>query len=138
MADKLAFTVVTPERRILSEAVDEVVLPSVEGYMGVLPGHAPLLALLDVGEISYRSGTRQGFLAVSGGYVEVQRDSVEVLAETCEPAQDIDVARAQSARARAEAELQNRSEESQFKRAELSLKRAISRIQIAGRAGLGA
>jgi F-type H+-transporting ATPase subunit epsilon len=132
-ADKLILTIVTPERRIMSEAVDEVVLPSVEGSMGVLPGHAPLLALLDVGEVSYRVGSRKRYLAVSGGFAEVLREGVEVLAETCETAEDIDVERAESARRRAEATLQALGEESEFRRAEVSLRKAVIRIQVAGR-----
>jgi F-type H+-transporting ATPase subunit epsilon len=131
--NKLILTIVTPERQILSEPVDEVVLPSVEGYLGVLAGHAPLLAQLDVGEISYRVGTSKRYLAVSGGFAEIQRTGVDILAETCEPAEDIDLARAENARQRAKTLLEAQVQGEEFKRAEVKLKKALSRIQVAGR-----
>ena len=87
MADKITLEIVTPERQVLVEQADEVVLPSLEGYMGVLPGHAPLLAQLDVGEVSYRVGNQRHFLAVTGGFAEVLRESVSILATTCERAE---------------------------------------------------
>jgi F-type H+-transporting ATPase subunit epsilon len=134
--DRIRLEIATPERLLVTEGVDEVVLPSVDGYMGVLPGHAPLLARLQTGEISYRVGKRQRFFAVSGGFAEVLRDSVKILAETCEPAEEIDLERARRAKDRAEAVLRDRSE-SEFARAEVGLKRAISRIQVHARVGQG-
>jgi F-type H+-transporting ATPase subunit epsilon len=118
--------IVTPERLVLSKAVDDVILPSVEGYMGVLAGHAPLLAQLQVGTITYRAEGRTHVLAVSGGFAEVLPHAVRVLAETCEPAEEIDLDRAQQARARAEQELQKA--DSDFERLQVSLKRAVNRI----------
>ena len=129
---KLTLEIVTPERLIISEAVDEVVLPSMEGYMGVRPGHAPLLARLDVGEISYRAGGQERFLAVSGGFAEVLREGVEILAETCEPAEEIDLERATRSKERADSRI-GASDYDQ-KRAEISLKRAVCRIQAHGKA----
>jgi F-type H+-transporting ATPase subunit epsilon len=134
LPDKIQLEIVTPERLLLSQPVDEVVLPSVEGYMGVRPGHAPLLARLDVGEISYRVGDRQRYLSVSGGFAEVLRHSVHVLAETAEPAEEIDAARAQLAKERAESRLKVELSEHEFRVAEASLKRAISRMQVQRRA----
>jgi F-type H+-transporting ATPase subunit epsilon len=125
----LMLEIVTPERLVLAESVDEVVLPSVEGYMGVLPGHAPLLAKLDVGKISYRTGNRTRYLAISGGFAEVQPAAVSVLAETCEPAEEIDVERARAAKERAEAALRTSDSEHQFRMAEISLRKALSRIE---------
>jgi F-type H+-transporting ATPase subunit epsilon len=86
--DKLDLEIVTPERLVLSEVVDEVVLPGSEGYLGVLPGHAPLLTTLGEGEITYRQGARAGRLRVAGGFVEVLRGRVSVLAATCDRAED--------------------------------------------------
>lgn len=130
MADKVRLEIVTPERAVLSDPVDEVVLPSVDGYMGVLPGHAPLLAQLDAGEVSYRVGNERHFLAISGGYAEILRDSVSVLARTAERAEEIDVNRAKKAKDRAASALKQDLPPDEFRKAEVRLKRAISRIQV--------
>lgn len=131
-AEKIALEVVTPERRVLAAEVDEVVLPSVEGYLGVLPGHAPLLAMLDVGEVSYRTGTERRYMAVTGGFAEVLRDSVSILAKTSELAEEIDVDRARRAKERAETELKKDPSDQQMRHAEVKLKRALCRIQVHG------
>ncbi len=128
MADRIQLEVVTPERRVVATEVDEVVLPSVDGYMGVLAGHTPLLAILDVGEVSYRVGTTRKYMVVSGGFAEVLRDSVSILAKTSELAEEIDVERAQRAREKAEARI--KSEGSEVRHAEVKLKRALCRLQV--------
>ena len=133
MADRLQLELVTPERAVLSDPVDEVVLPSVDGYMGVLPGHAPLLAQLDAGEVSYRVGGDRHYLAISGGYAEILRDSVSVLARTAERAEEIDVDRAKKAKDRAASALKTDLPPDDFSKAEVHLKRAISRIRVHGR-----
>jgi len=133
MAEKLALQIVTPERQVLMEQVDDVILPSVNGYMGILPGHAPLLAQLDVGEVSYLAGNQRHYLAVSGGFVEVLRRSVSILATTCEKAEEIDLERAQKSKDRAERKLKPELPEADFQRFEARLKRAISRIQVTRR-----
>ena len=130
MPDSIRLEIVTPERQVLDEVVDEVVLPSVEGSMGVLPGHAPLLARLDPGEVSYRKGGTRRYLSISGGFAEVLRDSVSVLARTAERAEEIDVERARRARAHAEEQLKANVSEVEFRAAEVQLKRAVSRIQV--------
>ena len=103
---KLELQVVTPERLVLAEPVDEVVLPGSEGYLGVLPGHAPLLTALGVGEVEYRVAGKKHFLAVAGGFAEVLRDRVIVLAETAE-----------------------RPEE-EFEQAQQSFRKALIRLQV--------
>jgi len=130
--DKIALEIVTPEKLVLSREVDDVMLPSVQGYMGVLPGHAPLLARLEAGELSYLEGGQRKFLAVSGGYAEVLRGSVSVLARTSEPAEEIDVDRAERAREQAESVLEGNDDAAAHKlqRAEVALKRALSRIRV--------
>lgn len=133
MSERIEFEVVTPERRVVADRVDEVVLPSADGYMGVRPGHAPLLAMLDAGEVSYRVGNEQHYLAVSGGFAEVLRDSVSIMAATSERAEEIDRDRAERSKTRAEAELKADASEVAFARAEIRLKKAISRIQVSGR-----
>ncbi len=134
MAEKLSLEIVTPERQVLIEQVDDVILPSVDGYMGVLPGHAPLLAQLDVGEVSYLAGNQRHYLAVSGGFAEVLRKSVSILATTCEKAEEIDVERARRSMERAESRLKSDLADIETDRAEASLRRAISRIQVTSRA----
>jgi len=132
--DAIELQIVTPARRVLAELVDEVVLPSVEGYMGVLPGHAPLLTRLQVGQLTCRKGKEQRLMAISGGYAEVLRGSVTVLAETCEPVAEIDVERARRARERAEQRLKGEQAEVDFARAQAALQRAINRISTYDRA----
>ncbi len=133
MADKIAFEIVTPDRRALSLEVDEVVLPSADGSMGVLYGHAPALCELEVGEVSYRIGQERTFLAVSGGFAEVLRDRVSVLARTTEAADEIDLDRAKKAKEAAEATLREGPSGDAFRRAEVKLKRALCRMNVQAR-----
>lgn len=133
MADKIELEIVTPDKRVLSLGVDEVVLPSANGSMGVLPGHAPLLCELDVGEVSYRTGQDRKFLAVSGGFAEILRQKVSILARTTESAEEIDLDRARKAKARAEEELDAKASDDSFRQAEIALKRALCRIDVHGK-----
>ena len=126
----LTLEIVTPDRALVREEVDEVELPGSEGYFGVLPGHTPLLALLKVGELWYRIGPEKHYLAVSGGFVEVLPDRVTVLAHIGERAEDIDVARAEAAKRRAEERLANPIDVD-LERARFSLAKALVRIQVA-------
>lgn len=131
---KITLEIATPDRLVLSEGVDEVILPSVDGYFGVRPGHAPLLAQLDAGEISYRAAGQEFHLACSGGFAEVQAGSVSVLATTAERAEEIDLDRAKLSLQKAEAALSAQPEADSFAQAELRLKRALSRIRAHGKA----
>src|SRR5919112_4277186 len=99
---KLTLEIVTPDRSIVTEQVDEAQLPGSEGYFGVLPGHTPLLATLQVGELWYRIGQERQYLAIAFGFAEVLPDRVTVLAQIAEKAEEIDVARAEAAKRRAE------------------------------------
>src|SRR5919201_6377389 len=105
MAERLTLELATPTRMVVAETVDEVVIPGSQGYFGVLPGHAPLLATLGIGELTYRIGTSQMHLALTGGFAEVRNDKVIVLAETAERPDEIDRDRAQRSRQRAEQRL---------------------------------
>jgi F-type H+-transporting ATPase subunit epsilon len=110
------------------------VAPGVEGYFGVLPGHAPFLTTLGVGELTYRTGRDEFHLAVAGGFCEVRNDKVIVLADTAERPDEIDRERAERARQRAEQRLAGRSaDEIDYARAQAALARALSRLQVAGR-----
>jgi F-type H+-transporting ATPase subunit epsilon len=128
----LKLDIVTAERVVYSQEVDTVVAPGVEGQLGILPHHAPLMTILQAGELVARRGSEEDILAISGGFLEVRPDRVIVLADSAERAEEIDVARAEAARRRAEERLRNRKAEGiDETRAEASLRRAIARISVA-------
>ena len=136
MADRLTVEIATPTRLVVAETVDEVVAPGIEGYFGVLPGHAPFLTTLGIGEITCRAGRDERHLAVSGGFAEVRNDKVIILADTAERPDEIDRARAEQARQRAEQRLSGRTqEEIDYTRAACTLARALIRLQVAERGG---
>jgi F-type H+-transporting ATPase subunit epsilon len=132
--NSLALEIVTPDRSIVSQQVDEVELPGADGYFGVLPGHTPLLSSLQVGELWYRTGQETHYLAVAFGFAEVLPDRVTVLAQIAERAQDIDVARAESAKTRAEERVASPHADMDFERARVALLKALTRLQVASRA----
>lgn len=137
LPEKIKLDIVAPDHLVVSETVDEVQIPGREGYLGVLPGHAPLITELMIGEVSYRQGTYTGYVAVSWGYAEVLPDRVTVLAEKAERAEAIDVQRALDSKARAEKRLARVNDpEIDFERARVSLQRAMSRIQAAKHSGV--
>jgi F-type H+-transporting ATPase subunit epsilon len=134
MAEKLRLEMVTPYKHVLSEEVDEVTAPGTIGEFGVLPGHTPLLTTLRIGELSYRQGGETFHVAVNWGFVEVENDTVTVLVETAEPADDIDLERAKAALGRAEEALKKLApEDKDFRVMEAALERAMIRIQVASR-----
>jgi F-type H+-transporting ATPase subunit epsilon len=127
-------TIVTPERAVVHEQVDELQIPGAAGYFGVLPGHAPLFSELKVGEVSYRQGDRWTFLMVAWGFVEVQSNQVRILAETAERAQEIDLDRATRAKERAEQRIAKGGDDIDYNRALIAMERALVRIQVARKA----
>ena len=131
MPDTLQLEIVTPGRLVVRDTADEVQIPGKNGYLGILPGHAPLISELGIGEISYRSGGATHRLAVAWGFTEVLPAKVTILAETAEHAEDIDVARAQAAHDRAEQLLQSADPNTDFPRALVALERAQSRLDVA-------
>ena len=102
LSTKLQLQIVSADRSLLNETVDEVVIPGFDGYFGVLPGHTPLLAVLQVGELWYRQGQEKHYVSIAFGFAEVLPDRVTILAQIAEKADEIDVARAQAAKQRAE------------------------------------
>ena len=131
MADEIQLVIVTPERQILKETVSEVTMPGADGYLGVLPGHAPLITELGIGELTYRTVSgRSGLLAVIHGFAEVLPDRVSVLAETAEFAEEIDLPRAQHALQRAQERIARGGDNLDWDRATLALQRALIRIQV--------
>ncbi|HZU32455.1 MAG TPA: F0F1 ATP synthase subunit epsilon [Candidatus Angelobacter sp.] len=126
--------VVTPERLVVNDSAEYIEIPGKTGYLGVLPGHAPLITELAVGEISYTSGGKTKRLAVAWGFAEVLQDKVTILAETAEKAEEIDTARAEAAKRNAEAELQKAGPEGN-KDAQAALQRADARLDVARKSG---
>jgi F-type H+-transporting ATPase subunit epsilon len=133
MADKLQLEVITPEKMVLREAVDEVTLPGLDGELGVLPEHTPLISQLQTGALTYRKSGEKRSLHVSGGFAEVLPDRVSVLTDVAEAAEDIDAERAKRSRERAEKRLQGGGE-IDVNRAQLKLQRAVTRLDVASQA----
>ena len=125
--------IVTPERLVVETTAEELQIPGKNGYLGVLPGHAPLITELAVGEITYRSGATTGRVAVAWGFAEVLPDKVTILAETAEKAGEIDVARAERSRQRAEERLTKGGTETDYARCQVALQRAETRLQVAAK-----
>jgi F-type H+-transporting ATPase subunit epsilon len=132
MAETIQLEIVTPERLVVNEAAEYIEIPGKTGYLGVLPGHAPLITELAVGEISYRNGNQTKRVAVAWGFAEVLQNKVTILAETAEKAEEIDTARAEAAKRKAEAELQKAGPEGN-EEAQAALQRAIARLEVAGK-----
>lgn len=133
LPESIELSIVTPEKQILRESVVEVVLPGAAGELGVLPGHAPVMTELGIGELSYRKAgaTSSPGIAIIQGFAEVLGDRVTILAETAERAAEIDLARAEAAKARAEKHLSAGDPNVDWDRAAIALQRALIRIQVA-------
>ncbi len=130
----LQLQIVSAERSLVNETVDEVQIPGTLGYLGVLPGHTPLLTTLQVGQLWYRQGQEKHFLAIAFGFAEIQPDRVTILAQIAERADDIDIARAEAAKRRAEERLAKPTVEMDFERARIALLKSLVRLQVASRA----
>ncbi len=134
MAEKLKLDMVTPYKKVLSQEVDEITAPGSIGELGLLPGHTPLLTTLKIGELSYKQDGKVFHVAVNWGYLEVGDDTVTILVDTAEKADEIDLERAKAALDRAELSLKTLSQEDvNFAVMEAALQRALIRIQVAGR-----
>jgi len=133
LPEAFQLVVVTPERELLRETVVELQLPGAGGCLGILPGHAPLMTELGIGELEYRAAASKEatHLAVIRGFAEVLGDRVTVLAETAERPEEIDITRAEAAKARAEKRLAAMAPEIDWDRAAVSLQRALIRLQVA-------
>lgn len=125
--------IVTPDRLLVHEPVDEVEIPGTLGYFGVLPGHTPMLASLSVGELWYRKGQEKTYLAIAYGFAEVLPDRVTILAQLAERAEEIDVSRAEEAKKRAESRLTQPKAEIDYERARAALTKSLARLQVASR-----
>jgi F-type H+-transporting ATPase subunit epsilon len=125
--------IVTAEREVFSDDVDEVVAPGVEGQLGILPHHAPLMTTLLPGELLVKKGGEEFYLAISGGFIEVRPDRIIILADAAERVEEIDIARAEEAKRRAEARLAEKAPGVDTARAEAALRRSLIRLQVAER-----
>ena len=135
---KIDLQIVTPERMLVHEPVDELMIPGVQGNFGVLPGHTPLLAALSVGELWYRKGQEKTYLFVVHGFAEVLPDRVSILAQLAERPEEIDADRAEKARDRAARRMGEKTEaEVDYERARLAQMKAVARLEISGRVASG-
>jgi F-type H+-transporting ATPase subunit epsilon len=125
--------IVTAERMVFSDDVDMVVAPGIEGQLGVLPHHSPLMTMLMPGELLVRRGREEFSLAISGGFLEVRPDRIIILADAAERAEEIDIARAEEAKRRAEERLKEGGPEVDVARAEAALRRSITRLEVVSR-----
>jgi len=130
----LQLHIVSADRSLVNETVDEVEIPGVDGYFGVLPGHTPLLAVLQVGELWYRQGQEKHYLSIAFGFAEIQPDCVTILAQIAEKADEIDLARAEAAKKRAEERLVRATVDMDAERARIALLKSLIRLQVATRA----
>jgi F-type H+-transporting ATPase subunit epsilon len=133
---QIELRVVTPDRQIVHERVDEVEVPGSQGYFGVLPGHTPMLAMLSVGELWYRKGEEKTYVAIAFGFAEILPDSVTILAQLAERAGEIDVDRAQAALERARERVGQPTGDIDYERARAALQKSLNRLQVASRLGL--
>lgn len=131
LPNAIQLEIVTPERELVSESVESVQLPGLDGELGILPGHAPLITELGLGQLTYLQRGQTGHLAILGGFAEVLPDRVSVLAEIAELAEEIDVNRAQEAKQRAEKRLASGAADVDWNRAAVALQRALIRLQVA-------
>ncbi len=131
MADTIELEIVTPERLVVKSRAEEIQIPGRGGYLGILPNHAPLITELAVGEISYTNAGATTRLAVAWGFAEVLPDKVTILAESAELAEEIDVARAEAARDRAQQHIKQAEDEAAYEQASDALSRAEARIAVA-------
>lgn len=130
MESLLHLEVVSPDQTVINEHVDYVSLPGINGELGILPQHLPLLSVLTIGKLYYRQGASTYYAFIAGGFVEISSNKVTILTEAAERSKDIDISRAQKARERAEAYLLKNVEDSDIKRAEAAIHRAIIRLEI--------
>ena len=129
----LMLELVTPDRAIAREMVDEVQIPGSEGYLGILPGHTPLLTTLQVGELWFRQGDEKYYVLVAFGFAEILPDRVTILAQIAERAEDIDVSRAREAERRSRQRLESAAANMDLERARISLMKSLIRLQVAAK-----
>jgi F-type H+-transporting ATPase subunit epsilon len=131
--ENVTLEIVTPEQAVTHAQVDEIEIPGEEGYLGVLPGHTPMLVSLQVGELWFRQGQERTHLSIAFGFAEILPDRVIILAETAEQVEEIDITRAEASKKRAEDRLTSRTIEMDFERARIALLKSLVRLQVGAR-----
>jgi len=131
---RIQLLIVSADGALVNETVDEVEIPGFDGYFGVLPGHTPLLAVLQVGELWYRQGSEKHYLSIAFGFAEVKPDRVTILAQGAEKADEIDLGRAELAKKRAEERISRPTVDMDAERARIALLKSLIRLQVATRA----
>ena len=129
----LRLEIITAERQVLADDIDILVAPGIEGELGILPHHAPLMTMLQPGELLIRKDGEETYMVVTGGFLEVRPDKVIVLADACERAEEIDVTRAEEAKRRAEERLKTRPPDVEAASIEAALRRSLTRLRVAER-----
>ncbi len=129
----LKLEIITAEREIFADDIDILVAPGIEGELGILPHHAPLMTMIQPGELLVRKNGEETYMVVTGGFLEVRPDKVIVLADACERAEEIDVARAEEAKRRAEESLETRPPDVEAASIEAALRRSLTRLKVAER-----
>jgi F-type H+-transporting ATPase subunit epsilon len=130
---RIKLEIVTAERQTFADEVNAIIAPGVEGQLGILPHHAPLMTMLQPGEIILKKDNEEIYLFVSGGFLEVRPDKVIILADACEHCEEIDISRAEEAKLRAEERLRSKTPELDYSLTEAALRRSISRLKVAER-----
>lgn len=131
MEKTLDLQVVTPERAVLTEQIEAIVIPAPEGYLGILPNHAPIITGLEPGMVKYHKAGKKCYMFIGGGFMEVSHNKITILADVAEKPEEIDKARAQSAKERAEKRIKTKTPGIDEVRAELALKKALARLRVA-------
>ena len=129
----LRLEIVTAERQTFSDDVNAVIAPGIEGQLGILPHHAPLMTMLQPGELTIKKNGEELYLFISGGFLEIRPDKIIILADSCERCEEIDIARAEEAKTRAEERLKSKPAEMDSARVEAALRRSLTRLKIAER-----
>ena len=135
LATHLTLELVTPDRPVVHESVDEIQIPGSEGYLGILPGHTPLLTSLQVGELWFRQGADTSYVSDAVGFAEILPDRVTILAQIAERAEDIDTERAQEAERRARERLTESVEDVDLERARVAELKSLVRLRVASKTG---
>jgi F-type H+-transporting ATPase subunit epsilon len=125
--------IVTAERRTFSDDVNMVIVPGVDGQLGILPHHAPLMSMIQTGELIIKKGKEEFYLFIDGGFIEIRPDRIVILADACEHCTEIDIERAEKAKRRAEESLKSISADIDHFRAEAALRRSLMRLKVAER-----
>jgi F-type H+-transporting ATPase subunit epsilon len=128
---KLRLEIVTAECQTFADEVNVVIAPGIEGQLGILPHHAPLMTMLQPGELIVKKDGEETYLAITGGFLEVRPDKVIILADACEKSEKIDIARAEAAKKRAEERIKSKSPDIDYARAEAALRRSLVRLKVA-------